>query len=165
MFKPFLLKILLFLLIAYSDCMAMGANSLFSLTHYVSWPSSALTGDTFYICVLGNNPFGSSLEELVKDKQVKGKSVAIKYYKGTAGISSCHLLYINPGEKGKLSAILGTLGSSPVLTVSEYKGFATAGGMINFIRQGDKRFEINQNAYQRAKLSISSKILRQAKII
>lgn len=164
MFKQFFLKILLLSLIAF-DCRAMSASSLFSLTHYVSWPSSALAGDTFYVCVFGDNPFGNSLEELVKDKKVKGKAVGVKYYKGTAGLTSCHLLYINPAEKGRLSAVLGALGSSPVLTVSEYKGFAEAGGMINFMRQGNKRFVINQKAYKRAKLTISSKILRQAEII
>ncbi len=53
-----------------------------------------------------------------------------------------------------------------VVTVGEMKGFARAGGIINFFTEHDKiRFEINVGAAERAGLSISSKLLNLARIV
>jgi len=44
--------------------------------------------------------------------------------------------------------------------VGESDGFTEAGGMINFVREGQRfRFQVNNKAAQRAKLKISSKML------
>jgi hypothetical protein len=50
-----------------------------------------------------------------------------------------------------------------VLTVAEMDRFTETGGMINFIRQGNKiRFQINKVAAKSAGLKISSKLLSLA---
>ena len=57
------------------------------------------------------------------------------------------------------------MGPSPVLTVGEHVQFSRLGGVIAFIRDGNRvRFEINLDAADRAGLQVSSKLLRLAAV-
>jgi hypothetical protein len=52
------------------------------------------------------------------------------------------------------------------MTVGEMDGFAQAGGVCNFTRQGARvGFEINVTAAARAGLSLSSRLLALARIV
>jgi hypothetical protein len=54
----------------------------------------------------------------------------------------------------------------PILVVGESPGFAAEGGMINFVLEGTKlRFEVNPSAATRAGLSISSRLLKLARVV
>ena len=62
-----------------------------------------------------------------------------------------------------MSQNLQDLRGPPVLTVADTAGFLDHGGIINFVLEGSKvRFEINQEAAERAGIKISSKLLRLA---
>jgi len=53
---------------------------------------------------------------------------------------------------------------SPVLTIGESEQFLDAGGMISFVfEDAQLRFEVNPESAQKARLEISSKLLRLAK--
>jgi dihydroxyacid dehydratase/phosphogluconate dehydratase len=57
------------------------------------------------------------------------------------------------------------VGPSPVLTIGEHVPFSRLGGIIAFIRDGNRvRFEINADAAERAGLQVSSKLLRLAAV-
>ena len=59
--------------------------------------------------------------------------------------------------------ILQDLQNAPVLTVADTGGFLDHGGIINFVLEGSKvRFEISQEAAERAGIKISSKLMRLA---
>jgi hypothetical protein len=50
-----------------------------------------------------------------------------------------------------------------VLTVGEADNFTASGGIISFVREGNKiRFQINEQAAHDARLKISSKLLSLA---
>jgi hypothetical protein len=76
------------------------------------------------------------------------------------------VLFISGSEQDRMRQILDALRGSSILTVSEVKGFAQNGGMINFYIQQDKvRFEINPDAAERGRLNLSSQLLRLARIV
>ena len=53
-----------------------------------------------------------------------------------------------------------------ILTVGEFGGFAELGGVINFISERNKvRFEINTDAARSTGLTISSELLKLAKLV
>jgi hypothetical protein len=63
------------------------------------------------------------------------------------------------------SEFLRTARTAPVLTVGESPDFIAQGGIINFVRgAGMMRFEIDQEAARRARLQISSRLLRLARV-
>ena len=66
----------------------------------------------------------------------------------------------------RLDDILTAVRNWNVLTISDLDNFAYAGGIVQLITLEDKiRFEINLKSAQRAKLKISSKLLKLARDI
>ena len=81
-------------------------------------------------------------------------------YRRTAG-------YSPPGLNGAdLDAALKAAKSGSVLTIGDAASFTDAGGVIQFYLEDRKvRFEINLAAAQRAKLQISSQLLKLARVV
>jgi hypothetical protein len=141
------------------------AAFLFNFARFVEWPPQAFANasDPISICVLGPNPFGTSLEEAVAGKSLDGRKFAVRQLTDVkqAG-SGCQILYFAARQKTPLpdSAWMN------VLTVGESPGFAAAGGTIGFKLEGGRiRLEINVGAAEQRHLRISSKLLSLAQIV
>lgn len=62
--------------------------------------------------------------------------------------------------------LLSNIGSKSVLTVSDIANFTEAGGMIGLIEIEQRiRFDINMVATDRARLKLSSQLLKLARIV
>ena len=69
-------------------------------------------------------------------------------------------------EYGHLSEVLKSLKGTSALVVGESEGFAERGGGIQFFPEDKKlRFAVNVDAIQRARLTVSSKLLALARIV
>jgi hypothetical protein len=135
------------------------AAYLFNFTRFVEWPAGAFA-DTkaFSICVAGKNPFGTALSSTFAGERAAGLPLAARVV-NPGGASSCHVLFVPRGIAA--AAYLRGIGASPVLTVGESPGFLAQGGAINFVLEsGRVRFEIDQTAAERARLRVSSRLLR-----
>ena len=76
------------------------------------------------------------------------------------------LLFVGSAQEAQFAALEHALHSLPVLTVGESPGFATLGGAIDFVPQGDKiRFEINIDAAEHAGLKISAQLQKLATVV
>ena len=131
----------------------------------VKWPPTAFAdaNSPLTIGILGDNPFGGDLEAIIRDKTINNRTIAIKLMRSLAEATNCQVLFISPSAKSKIPEMISSLGSASVLTVGETDRFAESGGMINFVKEGNKiRFEINEAAAKRAGLKISSKLLSLA---
>jgi hypothetical protein len=144
------------------------AAMLYNLTLFVEWPASAYPDPQapILLCILGRDPFGSSLTSTVSQKTAKGRSVLIRHLQNDNEIRGCHVLYISSSERKTAAQIFSTLNGSSVLTVGEMTQFAAHGGMIQFSLEDQRvRFDINLDAASRAGLKISSKLLVLAQIV
>ena len=75
------------------------------------------------------------------------------------------MLFIGESEACRASATLNGVKLLPVLTVSDAKGFAHSGGMIELqVETGRRRFMINEVAAGRAGLRFSSRLLALATV-
>jgi hypothetical protein len=141
------------------------AAYLFNFGRFIEWSDKSMPAKegAFEICVLGQDPFGATLDTTLAGTSLKGKSVAAKRILKSQDINSCRILFISSSEDGRLKEILDTLQNSNVLTVSDIPGFSQRGGMIQFVVQGSKvRFEINLGSAEEAGLSVSSELLKVA---
>lgn len=141
---------------------------LFNFAQFVDWPPEADTapGAPFVIGVLGEDPFGSILDEAVKGESIAGHPLEVRRFAGTAGLEACRMVFVSASEAGRLEEVLRALKDLPVLTVGDGEGFGLRGVMIRLVTdRGKVRFRINLTAAQRARLIISSKLLRAADII
>jgi len=143
---------------------AVKAAFLYNFTKFVEWPPNAFSGERsqFRVCVLGEDPFGKSLR-VIGDESVAGRRVSLLQAEEIRQPEDCQILFISRSERDRLSQILADLGEAPVLTVGDSGGFLDQGVIINFtLENGKVRFEINQEAAERAGIKISSKLLRLA---
>ena len=141
------------------------AAFLLNFAKFVEWPPKVFAEATspMVLGILGENPFGDVLERTIRDKTINSRPLVIKEFRSAAEATNCHLLFIGASEKARLPEIVAGLRGACVLTVGETDRFTEAGGMINFVRQGNKtRFQINEVAAKGVGLKISSKLLSLA---
>lgn len=149
------------------DKQQVQAAFLFRFIDFIEWPPGAPrdAGPTLTIGIVGKNPFGAALSAL-SGKTTRGKTIVIKQITDFADLRNVYVLFISPSEKDRLTQILSQTRNLSILTVSEINGFPQRGGIINLTTENNKvRFEINPNAAQRARLRISSQLLKLAKIV
>jgi hypothetical protein len=141
------------------------AAYLYNFGRFVAWPSQipAEASDVFKICVLGADPFGSTLDATLATGTIGGKSVTAKRISRPQDIDSCRILFISTSEERHLKDVLSALDSASVLTVSDIPRFSERGGMIGFVLDGDRvRFDVNLSSAQSARLTLSSELLKVA---
>ena len=141
---------------------------LFNFAQFVEWPPAAFASanSPIVIGVLGENPFGAYLDETVRDEKVNNRPLEVQHYRHVEEIKTCHILFISASETDKYEQILARLQERSILTVGETDGFATRGGMIRFLTEQNRiRLRVNVGAAKAAGLTISSQLLRAAKIV
>jgi hypothetical protein len=133
----------------------------------VEWPPGtfARSNDPISICIIGQNPFGSTLENMVLGKKVGDRTFAVRRLADTQQANQCQILFIGATEWKRTRALLEAVRSAGVLTVGETDDFTDLGGIISFRLDGPRvRILVNLQTAEHAKLRISSKLLSLAEI-
>ena len=116
--------------------------------------------------MLGDDPFGPYLEELVRGERIGGRPLEVRHYRRAEEVRGCHILFISRSEDGHLEQILAQVRGRGLLTVGDTDGFNRRGGIIRFTTEGGKiRLRISVEAAKAAGLTISSKLLAHATIV
>lgn len=135
---------------------------------FVTWPDPSWKnpGASFAVGVLGETPVFTHLRQIADHTTVDGSPLLIRQVHTLDEIDGCQLLYIAASEAERLDEILEYCREKPVLTVGSSEGFARRGVHINFYLADDfVRFEINQQACESAKLSLSFRLRDVARIV
>ena len=144
------------------------AAFLYHLAEFVEWPPEAFPAaeNPLVIGVLGVDPFGKSLDEVVKNEEVKNRKLKVQRFRSMEEVKTCHILFISQSEAGRLDQIFSSLKDRKILTVGDTEGFALRGGIVRFLTEKNKiRLRINIEAAKAASLTISSKLLRAAEVV
>jgi hypothetical protein len=140
---------------------------LFNFVQFVDWPAEAFTSpdSPVVIGILGDDPFGPLLDEVIAGEVVKGRQLSVERFRRVEDIKVCHVLFISPSEAKLYPHILTVLSDKPTLTVGESADF-TSLGMVRFLSERNRvRLEVNVAAVKAAGLTISSNLLRSARIV
>ena len=143
------------------------AAYLYNFSKFIEWPGSSMkqTQGTFIIGVLGKDPFGGFLEQVIEGKNVRGAIMTIKRFHRLDELQYCNILFISASETSNLSKIFDSLKNENILTVSDMPEFIRNGGMIQLYAENNKiRFAIHVGATERSNLKLSAKLLNLAKI-
>ncbi|HTX52282.1 MAG TPA: YfiR family protein [Candidatus Baltobacteraceae bacterium] len=141
---------------------------LFNFAQFVEWPAQAYRDAKapLVIGVLGEDPFGPYLDQLVRGEKVGDRPLVVRRFQRADDIKECHILFISRSEAASLGQIIGRLQGRSLLTVSDLDTFTRQGGIVRFVTENGKiRLRINVEAAKGCDLTISSKILRPATIV
>jgi YfiR/HmsC-like len=143
------------------------AAFLYNFAKFVVWPPGTFASatDPIEICIVGQNPFGSELENMVQGKKVGDRAFTIRWLQDTQQANQCQILFIGAAEWKRTRALLEAVKSPGVLTVGESDDFTRLGGIICFRLDGQRvRIQVDLNTAEHARLRISSKLLSLAEI-
>jgi len=144
------------------------AAFLYTFAKFVEWPPQAFSSPSaaMTICVLGEDPFGSFLDDAVKGKTVGDRPLAVYRLTDLPTGHECKILFIATSERRRIPALLAAMATPGVLTVGDTAEFASEGGVIGLTLDGERiRLSVNLAAAERAKVRISSRVLSLATII
>jgi len=144
------------------------AAFIYKFATYFRWPASAGANATpFVIGIVGKDPFGSSLDEVVRAQAVQGRAIRIRALRRIEEALDCDLIFVSASERENLGQIFTVLRRAPVLTVGDMDRFAEQGGMIGLVTTEDNhiRFDVNKGAIERAGLRASAQLLHLARIV
>ncbi|MEO8370306.1 MAG: YfiR family protein [Candidatus Solibacter sp.] len=142
------------------------AAYLLNFTRFVAWPATAFADPDvpLTICILGEDPFGATLDRVVEGETVDGHRLAVQRLQRTPASKSCHVLYVAAGEREQAKLLRGL--DHETLTVGEGEGFLRAGGVLAFVLEDRRvRFSINLAAANRSDVKLSSKLLNVARSV
>ena len=134
----------------------------------MEWPPAAFPEESapLAICILGDDPFGSYLDDVVRGEQVNSRRLTVQRFRAAEDVKGCQVLFVSRSESKNLERTLVSLKGMDALTVSDANDFAERGGMIQLETENGKiRLKINVNAAKASSLTISSKLLRSAEIV
>lgn len=138
---------------------AVKAAFLPRFARYVTWPASAHSTGPMTICVIGDDPFGSALNQAAAGQEVDGRRFVVRRLASAAGAADCAIAFVDGSRTGE---VLAALGHQPVLTVTDARS-SSQRGIIHFaIVDGRVRFFIDNAQAQARGLTISSRLLALA---
>jgi len=138
-----------------------------NFANFIEWPPDAFktAQDPLTVCVLGRNPFGSSLSRILTGKVVGGHPVELRAIED-AEAERCHVLFVSSSAHLRLRAILNGIRARSIFSVGDTNDFLAEGGIANLkTDQGRVRIEINAAAARAGNLHISSRLMSVAKIV
>lgn len=151
------------------------AGFIYNFASLVQWPSTSFSqaDSPIVIAVLGEDHFGATLDRVLEGKKIDGHPFAIKRFKSVpelaksvASLRECQILYVSSSAMLHPSEAIQVVRGLPILTIGEIPGFASSGGIINFVVENNRiRFEVNVQAAKNADLNISSRLLALARIV
>jgi len=142
------------------------AAVLYKLLGYIEWPESqaSISGTAFTIGVLApskNDRAYAVLHAILTGKSLNGRPITVRQISDPSEMAECQLVYISASERERMSAILGTAASKPVVLVGEVARFANQGGHINLVAEKNTiNLEINHEAAAEAGFTISPQLLK-----
>jgi hypothetical protein len=140
---------------------AVKATYLYKFAPFVTWPADPADngGAPFTICVVGDDPFGASLDQAVAGQSIDGKQIVVRRMAKADRTVACPVLYAG-GDATQVKDTLQAVDGAPDLTVTNGTGPA---GVVDFVADdGQVRFRLDDDAAAKNGLVISSKLLNLA---
>ncbi|MBU8870040.1 MAG: YfiR family protein [Gemmatimonadales bacterium] len=136
---------------------------IYNFCKFVQWPESDL--DTLVLGVMAA-PDATLDFSSIQGKAVHDSYIKVRPVRSSEDLAGCQLVFIPKGMEGQLQGAFAAAQAESILTISEIDGFCSQGGIIQLVeRRGKLRFFINNKAANESRLTLSSQLLKMAKIV
>lgn len=145
---------------------------IYNFLKFVDWPGAVTpkTSNAATVCIVGDKDFSNYFTSF---EQAHRQNFAVTINTTASGnaLESCHVLFVGKDAEDSISSLLSHVVHHPVLSISESKGFADEGGIIEMVTVGksiglfskDKiNLRINLKSAEASGLSIDARLLQIA---
>ncbi len=140
------------------------AAMVYNFCKFVDWPKDNQP-DRLILGVMGGD-FSSPDFSSIDGKTVKHLALEVRNVSSRTELSECNLVFISEIPELKMMDAFAESRNESILTISEIDDFCVQGGIIQMVtRRGKMRFFINRQAADDAGLSLSSQLLKMARIV
>ena len=143
------------------------AAFIHNIAMFVEWPGRSFANhqSPIVVTILGDCSQDAAFQA-IHGKTAKNRELQVKPATRVEEVEGSHILFVCGSEKSQLAQILESVKERSILTVSDMKQFSKAGGIISFIPVDEKTgFDVNLAAAQKARLKISSQLLKLARTV
>ena len=139
--------------------------TLLAFVRNAHWAESPAASVPLTVGVVGRPEFFRWLSASTEGKTVNGRPLRILDMNAPVDQQCCQVLYFATDKPAQIKPVLQSVISAHVLTVGETDSFLELGGAVNlFLMDGHMAFEVSLGALDRARIEISSKLLRFGQI-
>src|ERR1700681_522560 len=108
------------------------AGFIYNFAKLVEWPTTAFAqqDSPIVIGILGDDPFGATLDRIVADKKINGRAFAVKrvkWSKDLRELKDCNILFVSSSEAEHVDSVVDGMKGLPILTIGDAPGFAKRG--------------------------------------
>ncbi len=140
------------------------AAFLYRFGSYVEWPRGSFPAGRapLHLCVVGRDPFGNTLDEVVRGQTIDGRPIMVRRLASVAPSSGCHIAFLGGSAEQPAATAARALAGSPVLTVADGPLAGERPAVEFAMRANRVRFKIDLRSARSSGLGISSKLLNLA---
>ena len=140
------------------------AAFIYNFTKFIDWPPGQVPADAFRVCVAGAPVLSRAVEAIIRGETAGGRPLVRVELHTPEEAVGCQVLFIGRDVADRTPRFLSAVRDQPVLTIGDGPRFLQQGGAIRFLLEDNRvRFDVNTSAADRARLNISSKLLRVAR--
>lgn len=142
------------------------AAFVYNFALFTDWPETTLgRGSAINLCFNPDSAIRPALLE-IGGRSIKGRQIAVRWLSGQDSAHNCHIVFLDSLDRDRWPQIKKGLGGASVLTVSDDPEIGRDGAVIMlFLENKRMAFDIDMNAARQAGLTLSSKLLRLARIV
>jgi hypothetical protein len=162
------------------------AGMVVNFLKFTEWPREAFAepDSPVVLTMVGHDCFAGVIERAVAGHHAGGRRIHVRrmtyplpapgeripaperiqsFY---AELRSSHAVFICDSEQHRLQQLLRGLEHADVLTISDIRDFAEAGGMLGIVLSGSRfTFDANVDEIKKTRVRVSSEVLRLARIV
>jgi hypothetical protein len=139
------------------------AAFLYKFAGFVNWPAPMNAMPALGLCVVGEDPFGPLLDEVVRGQTIAGRPIEVRRFATAQPGIPCHVAYLSGSPAQSVQGAISALRGQPVLLVTDEGRSPAQKGIIHLlVRQNRLRFEIDDGLAAENHLTLSSKLLSLA---
>lgn len=141
------------------------AAFLYNFVKFVQWPRNGPAGeDPIEVAVLGQDPFGTRLDETLAGKTADGRPFLVKRVRVAREAEAADVLFLAARMDESPQKVLAALAGRPILTIGDSPELDNAGAVILMVVEDRRvRFDVDLAAAARNGLTVSSHLLRLAR--
>ncbi len=140
---------------------------LYKLTKFVHWPESEARAQSEYfnLCLIGRHPLGTALQA-IEGREANDKPLAVVEPGALRETSTCDMAFVSKDGLVRFPGLMDALEAHSVLSISDQRGFAAQGGMVELARKGKRlAFRVNRKNATRAGIRFSAPFLGIATLV